>query len=473
MLNTYLKWINYSMNGGPYKFRKFYKLLVDTKPAAKDLGIYFTLRTILEIRLGLLGMAQISNMNAIKSSKNSSAIGEFLSGIIEQAKGNKIDAQKYFDHCLALEPSFYPALKSKYLLLSQNRPKQESENLFRNAIKERPNDTRLLIEYFLFSQRENTNLKKAKSLLIKKSLNKKENAPSFPLSTDSSESLNFKDSEAQYFYFCGDALKFIENIFAIKIEKNFQAWQSTCRLEDTLPVTGEALTRAKPVLKDGPDTKNKGLQMLCSPGYWTTSQNHLLCFILSEIQIMRSERKINKPIKFHEIGPGCGYLMLVLSKLKGAIVSGSDCYDKRSFDLKALAKQKPTFSETIDSKLLEHFCYYVVNNISGMLGKITLFPVTKKSFPKELLEANIVYSHLPVIDLYDEKWGAGDWNLFFENIFKAPTSKVETIIIAGNSHSKKLAEFGLMADQHASDIFSVTFIEGDFCSGNLIIARRL
>ena len=473
MQETYLKWINHAMSGGNYKFNKFYRSLITVNPSKEDLAIYFTLRAILEIRLNLIELAQKSNINAKKSSKNNSAISEFLSGVIEHVKGNTIDAKKYFNRCLAIEPTFYPAQKMNYILLSKNFSVQEVENLFKKTINEEPQNTRLLIECFLFFQLNNASLNFLQSLLAKETLGEKTDQRNFIPANNLLECFDFKDLVGQYYSFCIKALEHVENIFATKIEKNFQAWQSICRLEDTLPVVGEALTRAKPVLKNGPDTKNKGLQMLCSPGYWTTSQNHLLYFILSELLLMRTQHKKDDFIRFHEIGPGSGYLMFLVSKLSNVIVSGSDCYDKNSFDIKSLMREQPIFSEKVGSQSLEHLCYYIINEISGMLKYITCFPITKKSFPPELIEADIVYSHLPVIDLYEEEWGVDDWKLFFENIFTAPGSKVKTIIIAGNSHSKNMAEYGSKIKNNFTDSFSLTFIKGDFCSGNVLIARKI
>ena len=281
----------------------------------------------------------------------------------------------------------------------------------------------------------------------------------------------FSFHEKKYIDLCTEAIAKIETLFSVKIRKDFSLMQHLAPIEDIMQVVGESFSRAKPHINDFPDINNKGLQMLCSPGYWSTSQNHLLCFILSEIQRLNGGNE-KKKISIHEVGPGCGYLLNVLSGIKNVSLSGSDCYDSNSFDIAHIATSKLDFSETINGKPLEIFCYYLINNLSGLINCIVNSPVSINSLPAELTEADIVYSHLPVIDQYDGDWNVEDWKTFFNNVFNKTGSRVQSLVFAANDHSKSLQSFCSQISQKGWQNLDAKIVRGNICNGLIIVLRK-
>ena len=107
-----------------------------------------------------------------------------------------------------------------------------------------------------------------------------------------------------------------------------------------------------------------------------------------------------------------------------------------------------------------------------MLDCIVNSPVTLNALPAELVDADLVCSHLPVIDYSDGKWVAQDWKMFFQNIFNAPNSRVKSIVIAANDHSKGLKDFCLLASEKALNCFDVKVVNAPVCNGLIVIIRR-
>ena len=138
----------------------------------------------------------------------------------------------------------------------------------------------------------------------------------------------------------------------------------------------------------------------------------------------------------------------------------------------SLVESKPKFDKFFEHERLELFCYYSINRITGKLDCIVNSPVTLNAFPAELIDADLVYSHLPVVDKFDGQWVAQDWKIFFQNIFNAPNSRVKSIIIAANYRSEGLRDFCLLSSEKALNCFDVKVLNAPICNGLLVIIRR-
>lgn len=459
------------MSGGPYDFENLYKTILKARPDNENRKRHLAIKIALEIRMNELAKAKRSIASLREITQKDGALINFLTALIYFIEGDMEKSEVFVDRCLDLNSNFLIAVTVKMRILFMDRKRAKNQNLFDQILKKYQSNAKILSDYFISSQRNNANLSEQIDIF-----NDGMRMNECSLSANSFTKLSwtssgFKFHERAYKNACTGALTQIEKIFSLKIAKDFSPMQHAVSIEDIIPAIGVESSRAIPHIQDFPNFNNKGLQMLCSPGYWTKSQNQLLCFILSEIQTLRRNNKIKK-VNLHEIGPGCGYLMWVLSGIEDISISGSDCYNHKSFDIKEIKKMDMSFSETIDNKPLEYFCYYLINKLTGMLKKIINHPVKLNSFPIELIEADIVYSHLPVIDQYDGNWVAEDWNNFFKNIFYSSHSSVKSVIIAANNHSEALRDFCSIISKKELDSIDAKIIRGNICNGTLIIARR-
>ena len=294
----------------------------------------------------------------------------------------------------------------------------------------------------------------------------------YPVSLEWREDGSFFEIFESYRKSCEACLMQIEKIFDIKISKDFKYGQAKCDLHKIFSIVGEELSRARPIVLSNPRLdNNKGLQMLCSPGYWATSQNQLFAFVCAEIQFIRSAQESDGEIVLHEIGPGCGYIMKLLSSLKNVSVNGSDCYDIDSYDIKKIKKNGSNYLD-LDSRFrMELFSYYLSNKELGSLKSIFNSPVRIDAFSVELMSSDIIYSHLPVIDQCGggSIWGSREWMSFFENVFTSPISKVQSIVISRNAHSA-----GLCSDHFqtlSSSVYGINVYD-NICNGNVVVVRR-
>ena len=466
-MEIYQKWLNRVISGGRCDFDELYKRLINIKPSTNELKSYYALKTALEVRKGDAIKANESLIKLKIYAEDDVAIVDFLEALIAYIQREIERSELCIDRCLELNPDFLIAAVLKTKIICANFKGIKVKNIFKNDQAK----TRFSLDYFIESQRCGKSLSESIDTFSNDLQLNKHFSATGPFEGLSWTSYGFSFHERNYKELCAKAIVKIETLFSIKIEKDFSYNQNIAPIHETISFVGRDLSRAKPQIDILPDNNNKGLQMLCSPGHWITSQNHLLCFVLSEIQALMKD-KVQKKLKVHEIGPGCGYMLKVLSGIENISLSGSDCYDSKSFDFEKLAESQSIFTRFSENSTLELLCYHTINSLTGAIDCIVNFPISLNVFPVEFIEADLVYAHLPVVDQFEGNWAPEDWRNFFENIFQASGSQVKSIVIAANNHSKALKNFCFTVSNNELDYFNMKVIDGPFCNGLIVIIRR-
>ncbi|WP_250398530.1 hypothetical protein [Synechococcus sp. MU1648] len=286
---------------------------------------------------------------------------------------------------------------------------------------------------------------------------------------------------------CASALSRFCNLFDVSVDKvphddraanivNCSSIQNPRRRRVSVRIKG----------KSANSLPQKALQMLSKPDCWMLSQDHMVPLLSAEIARIRSLKRRNL-VNLHEIGPGCGYLLHIISSVNFVSCTASDCYDSDSFSSILRVGENPgliDFASGSHSKLLSYekldlLCYWLANTECCQDRVVSNFPVSSSSFPESLLSSEIVYSHLPALDLYDanglrsEAWDEYKWYDFFENIFTHPDSRVQTVLMARNWHSVGLERMENMLSFRPPKCWRASFLRGNFCAGLVVVARRL
>lgn len=454
--------------------KKLYKITSNQKSIdSNKQKSYFLLKALLEIRLQYFSQASRSIESLRGLMQGDTGFIYFLRSLIECSTGDVDLAMKSLDRAIDLDPSSICCMELKAFLLSQSSDK----NLYKLFVKELCDNnacnafsTVLELDFNLL---HGINISESIMLFASRvELNSFAEHVERPAFLEWSEYGSISEIFEVYRRSCKDCLLQIERIFDFNISKDFEYAQAECTLHRLKSIVGEEFSRARPFILGNPKfDNNKGLQMLCSPGYWMLSQNQLFAFICAEIQFIRSTQGSDGEIVLHEIGPGCGYMMKLFSSLKNVSVTGSDCYDINSFDVTKLEDNGGNSFNFDASSCMEMLTYFLSNQELGNLESISNSPVGIDSFSIEMMSSDIVYSHLPVIDQCDPEniWGSSEWMSFFENVFISPISKVKYIVISRNAHSE-----GLRSDHSktlSSNIFDVKIYD-NFCTGNVVVVRR-
>ena len=383
-------------------------------------------------------------------------------------------SERLLSKFLAKDPQHPVAINLLSLLYLRQRP--TSNMALRNHIKLTNNNTnnaKLNIDLFFNCINHGVPLDTALEALDK-SLTPKRSTKKVPRCSLIFQNKSILDLKNDYEIKCSKALSQIEKIFSIKIVPGEYAWDDYCPIWEISTVIGKEYCRQEVNIEGAELGKasTKGLQMLFKPKYWAMSQDELFAILCRELKYMSpNPLSADGRMKLHEIGPGCGYMMKLLSNIDRIEVSGTDvyCFDKFSV---LLQKSTPEdFRSFFDQHSLEYFAYEAINTIIGFSKLISGCGIGLNEFSERMLDADVVYSHQPVIDqLEDPVWDARKWLSFFENIFTKESSRVRIVVIALNAHSDR----GIVdkAQNIKNDIFELEVILGKICQGVILVARK-
>ena len=485
-MNDFVASINDAANGSYVDFVAQYHQLVQIKSVRKDfLHLYYHLRALLAIRSGQLSDAEKCVHLFYKLKPSGKKHRDFLLALIANGAGRIDESVSLLKECLFAEPV---SLRQLYFLSSiytlSESPDSMQPGINHELTAFRPKDIRLQIDLFT------SNLLKG-GLISDSLIPFCCSSPFAPLAFDLTsfvylewEHENMANLKKMFRGYCQSALNRFDRLFHLDLE--FGYFDDRLNSIDSVGyILDERRRRVSIRLRDQLHKvlPTKALQMMAKPDCWMQAQDHMFPFLCAEISRIMSICDCSV-LNVHEIGPGCGYLIGLLSGIKNIVVTASDCFDSRSveghgddFPLEDFVSK--TASSQLSYEKLDLFCYYLVNNEAGHDLSVENHPVSFDSFSNALLDSELVYAHLPALDIYDsegcrsEAWDHEKWMMFFNNIFSHPKSKVQSVVIAKNKHSKGLDDFDRYMKSFSGLSWRLIALRGPFCCGLVVVARRI